>query len=123
MEEVNKSNDIPDDVKNQIVDGKQRVITENIPQNFLEDIEKENKKMEQLSHQFFSSSRQHVKLGDMLQELETKLHDAEEMRKKIYEHAFNKLKLAKRKDYRWQLKGNSFVGILNIPPKPQEEVK
>lgn len=123
MSEVNKSNDIPDEVKNEVIDGKPRVVTENIPQTLLDDVAKEDKKIGEYANQFYNASRQLVKLDKIVKELATKIQDAEEARKKVYEYAFNKLKLGKRKDYRWQLKGNSFVGILNMPPKPQGEGK
>jgi hypothetical protein len=123
MSEIHKSADIPDEVKNELVEGKPRVVTENIPQNLLDDVEKENKKIEQLANQYYNASRQFFKLEKMVKDMATKITDAEEARKKIYEYAYNKMKLGKRKEYRWQLKGNSFVGILNMLPKPQEEVK
>lgn len=113
--------EIPEEVKNQIVDGKKRVETVDIPKTFLDDIEKENKKQSQLSQQFYMYSRQFVQLQELLQDLNTRMKDSEEAKKRIYEHAFKKLRLGKDANRRWQIKGNSFVGVLNIPPKPAPE--
>lgn len=114
--------EIPDEIKNQIVDGKKRVITENIPQRYLDDVEDENKKHRKASQEYFYLSRQNIKIRKRIEELAEKLTHIEGQKKKIYEQAFKKMKLGKKKDYNWQIKGNDFVGILNVtPPVPPKK--
>jgi hypothetical protein len=116
--ETRKGGDIPEEVKNQVIDGKKRVVTEKLPKGFLDDLDKETEKQKKLAQEFYGLSREVVSRQEKMQEINTRLKNSEEAKGRILQHAFKKMKLGKRKDRRWNFKVDSFVGVLNVQPKP-----
>ncbi len=118
--------DMPEEVKNEMINGKQRVITEKVPEKYMKKLQENNKKKQELLNKMLKVS---VKEVDVRQKLANIRKEQEDIGQQIINNrnsvqqilsgAFKKLKLGKRKEYNWQFKQNSFVGVYN-PPKPKK---
>lgn len=115
--------EMPEEVKNEIVDGKKRVITEKIPEKFAKKIAEKLALKNKRLQSFVQISFQLAKAQAMQQELLKDLKSVGESISGAINDSFKRLKLAKRKDYNWRFDGKeNFVGVYN-PPKPKKEEK
>jgi len=122
MTEVRKDGNIPEEVKNQIMpDSKKRVITEKLSQRYLDDLEKINREKQQLLNQMLSISVRIVDMQKQQQTIREKIQNNTQKQQNTLEHAFKKMKLGKKKEYRWQFRQDSFVGVLNPTKKKAPE--
>ena len=119
MSEVRPVNDIPDEVKKQMVDGKPRVVTENLPPKSKEDFAEWTAKRQKLLQELLNVTMEATKLQKTQQEIYDKIQTASAGIQKILQEASRKLRIDKRTDYNWQFKGDSFVGILREQPKKE----
>lgn len=117
--EVKKN--VPEEVKNQKVDGKPRVITEKIPEKQLTKIQDALKKKQKYLNQFLQLSLQIVNAQAEQRDLQKRLSDNDQSYKSRVEDAYKKMKLSKNKDYGFRFDGrDSFIGVHN-PPKKEEK--
>jgi len=115
--------DMPDEVKNQVMpDGEKRVITEKIPEQYLKDMEDLKRKKQGLIQQFLQISVQLINVQQTQKDILDKVKDIDKKIGNIIDYAFKKMKLHKRKDRRWQLRGTDFVGVYNSS-KPKSRPK
>lgn len=121
MPETRPGGEIPDEAKNQIVDGKQRVITEKLPDKTLNEYREWVNKRQKLFQQMLDAGMEIAKAQKTQQEVYDKIQIANNGIGKILQEASRKLRIDKRTDYQWQFKGESFFGILREQPKPKEE--
>ena len=116
--------EMPDEVKNQIIDGKKRVITEKIPDKYLKEIEELKQKKGKAVQEFLQSSVKVVNAQQQQKDILEKVKDADKQIGDMINYTFKKLKLHRRKDRRWSIKGTDFVGVYNPPrPKPMPPPK
>ena len=96
-------------------------VVEKIPEKIYKVMKELSGKKGQLLQQMLNVSVQRVKLEITQKELVDKLEsNAESYRAKLQD-AFNKLRLKKRKNYRWGYNGkDAFIGTL-IPEKPKKK--
>ena len=109
--------DMPEELKNQMVDGKKRVIVEKIPEKLARKIEESLRKKQTLLNKFLKISINVLNAQESQREIVKSLNSLKDSISYNINNAFKKMKLAKRKNYNWQFKRDSFVGIYN-PPKP-----
>lgn len=103
---------------------KPKPVVEKIPEGILKVINDLKKKKNQSINQFVNLSFQVGELQDKQDEARKKVKSTNEQISQKVKYAFDKLRLKKRKNYRWGYndKDNSFVGTL-IPEKPKKEEK
>lgn len=116
----------PEEVKNQKTpDGRPRVITEKIPEKFVKKIKEKlalkNKRLQafvQLSFTIAQAQKKQQESLDLLKSVGDSISDA-------INQAFKRMKLGKKKEYRFRYDGrDSFIGVMNPPkPKKKEEKK
>jgi len=111
---------MPEEVKNQTMsNGKKRVVTEKIPDKFVEKIQGGIKKKQQLTNQFLQLSVNIVNAQKAQRELIDRLKSNDDSISDTLKRAGQKMKLAKRTEYNWRFDGrDSFIGVYN-PPKPK----
>ncbi len=94
-----------------------------LPEKIAKLIEELKAKKGQLINQFLNLSFQVGELKDRQDETRKKVKDNNEQIGQKIKYAFDKLRLKKRKNYRWSYNGgDSFIGTL-IPEKPKKEEK
>jgi len=95
-----------------------------IPDDILKVINDLKAEKGQLINQFLNLSFQVGELKDRQDETRKKVKDNNEQTSQKIKYAFDKLKLKKRKNYRWGFDGKRdiFIGTL-IPEKPKKEEK
>lgn len=94
-----------------------------IPDDIVKKITELKTKKGQLINQFLNLSFQLGELTDRTNETRNKVKSTNEQIGQKVKYAFDKLRLKKRKNYRWGYNGgDSFVGTL-IPEKPKKEEK
>ena len=119
MAEVRKGGEIPEEVKNQMVDGKKRVISIPIPAKEIVKIDRAEKEKQQLFNEFFNLSLRKQGMEKKLMTIYAEIGKREKVKKEETQKAFKKLRLYKQLDRQWQIKGTDFVGIYNPKPKNQ----
>ncbi len=121
MDEIRK--DKPEDVMNQTVNGKKRVVTKEFPEKLKKKMEEKMKLKQKRLKEFVGYSFNIAQAQAKQQEILKTLASVEESVKDTMKRAFKKLRLANEKDYNWRFDGrNSFIGVYNIP-KPKPEAK
>jgi len=119
--EENKNQEQPK--KELAPDGRERVITENIPKEYVEIIDGKKKERQQLLNTFLQVSFQIAQAQKAQQELVNKLADVDQSFKGKLEWIMQKMKLHKMRDRNWRYDGReNFIGVYN-PPKPKKEKK
>ncbi len=110
--------EMPEEVKNQVIDGKKRVVTIPIPKKE-EDIIAEKKKkrnvlaqnLYKLSYNVLKGKRELVKIQEEMENLDAQI--GTRIRK-----CADKLKLKKQPERQWRFDGKaSFIGVYNPPKK------
>ena len=92
-----------------------------IPEGILKVITDLKTKKGQLINQFLNLSFQLAELQDKQKETKDKVKNANEQIGQKIKYAFDKLRLKKRKNYRWGYNGgDSFIGTL-IPEQPKKK--
>jgi len=87
-------------------------VSHKIPENFLKDISKHAIEKNKLSRDFLQISINIENAQEVRRDTLTKLKESEKNIQKQIEYAFNKMKLGKDKNYRWQFDGkDTFIGI------------
>lgn len=115
--EVKKN--VPEEVKNQMIDGKPRVVTEKIPEKFAKKIQEKLQKKQKLLNQFLQLSINILNAQEDQRNIAKTLKETKESITGNINIAFKKLRLGKKKYYHWRYDGrDSFIGVYN-PPKPK----
>ena len=100
---------------------KPKPVIEKIPDDILKVINDLKNKKNQLINQFLQLSFQVDELVDRKNETRNKVKSTNEQISQKVKYAFDKLRLKKRKNYRWSYNGgDSFVGNL-IPEPPKKK--
>lgn len=116
--EVRKN--MPEEVKNQIIDGKKRVVTVSLPEKHKKIIEDKQTKKRTLAQQFYKISLNLVKGQKAVQDIVTQMENLDKSIGDRIQDGFKKLRLGKKKDRQWRFDGKgSFIGVYN-PPKPKK---
>ena len=116
------SKNMPDEVKNEIVDGKKRVITVLLPEKQKTVIEAKREERNKLAQRFYQISLNVTKGQRVLNEISKRMEDIDISINDRIKEGFKKLKLDKQKERQWRFDGkDSFIGIYNPPPKKKEE--
>lgn len=113
--------EMPEEVKNQIINGKKRVITEKIPEHLIEDIRKKSQKKGKMLETFLSLSLRVV--GGQAQQalLLEKMKNQEGVVNSAVNYAYRKMRLKNKPEYDFRFDGKeNFVGMY-IPPKPKKK--
>jgi len=114
---------IPEEIKNQTVNGKPRVITEKIPENLVKDIKEKIGKKNNLLQAFLRISLQIAGANAQQGQILEKMKNSEEVISSAINNAFRKMKLKKKAEYRFRFDGReNFIGVYN-PPKPKKPEK
>jgi NCAIR mutase (PurE)-related protein len=115
------SRNMPEEVKNQKVDGKPRVITIPIPEKILKKImDKVNLKRKR-TQGFFQLSLSIVRAQKQQQQVVDEMASAEQSISNHLKSAHRKLRLNKKPEYQFRFDGKgSFIVVYN-PPKPKKE--
>lgn len=112
------SKGIPEEVKNQIIDGKKRVVTVVLPEKQKKAIEAKKKQKGQLAQKFFQISINVTKGQTVMQDIAKQMEGIDESINGRVKEGFKKLRLGKQKDRQWRFDNrDSFVGIYNPLPK------
>lgn len=115
--------EMPEEIRNQKIDGKLRIITEKIPDNLIKDIKEKLKKKSGLLQSFLQMA---LRIGNAQKEQSItldKMKNQEQVINSAINHAHRKMKLGKKKEYQWRFDGKeNFIGIYN-PPKPKKPEK
>jgi len=99
-------------------------IVEKIPDKLLNPINDAQKVKGQLTQQFFQIALQRANIENKYQETFGKLASTGTSIGNKIKHAFDKMKLGKKKTYRWQYDGKgSFIGVPAPEPKPKTDIK
>jgi len=115
--------DMPEEVKNQEVDGKKRVVTKELPKKYLDKVNDKTKLRKQRVNEFLQLSYTIAQAQNRCQELVKEIESAEESARDSIQRAFKKLRLDKDKERAWRYDGRgNFIGVYN-PTKPKEEKK
>jgi len=118
------SKEMPEEVKNQIIDGKKRVVTVPMPKKIAEALAKKLDQKGKLIQKFFQISMSVVKAQRALVDVSKQLEDIEVSVNGRMKDGFKKLRLDKQKDRQWRFDGRSnFIGVYNPPPKKVEPKK
>jgi len=117
--------EMPEEVKNQMVNGKKRVITEKIPENLAKDLKTKRDKKNTLLQGFLRLSLQIANAEAQQVQMLEKIKNQEQVIGSAIEHSFKKMKLRKQSEYQFRFDGKeNFIGIYNPPkPKKKEEKK
>jgi hypothetical protein len=121
MSETRPGGEIPDEVKNQVVNGKPRVITEHLPEKSLNEYKDWTSKRQKQLQQMLEVGMQIAKLQKDQQEVYDKIQISNNGISRILQEASRKLRIEKRTEYQWQFKGDSFLGILKEQPQKSKE--
>ncbi len=114
---------MPEEVKNQMIDGKKRVITEKIPDNLIKDIMEKVKKKSGLFQHFVQMALRIANAQVEQTKTLEKMKNQEQVIGSAINYAHRKMKLAKKKGYSWRFDGKeNFIGVYN-PPKPKKPEK
>jgi len=117
--------DMPEEVKNRMVNGKKRVVTERIPEKLVKKITEKlalkRKRLQifvKLAFQIAQAQKKQQETLGLLTSVEDSISD-------ILNRAYKKMRLANRKEYTWRFDGKeNFIGVYNPPrPKKKEEPK
>ncbi len=115
--------EMPEEVKNQMINGKKRVITEKIPEDLVKDIKEKMKKKNGLLQNFLRVALSIANANTQQALLLEKMKSQEDVIGSAINHAFRKMKLKKNPEYQFRFDGrDSFIGVYN-PPKPKVEKK
>lgn len=112
------SKEMPEEVKNQIIDGKKRVVTVPLPKKITEALAKKLDQKGKLIQKFFQISMSVVKGQRAMMDISKQLEDIETSINGRMKDGFKKLRLDKQKDRQWRFDGRSnFIGVYNPPKK------
>jgi len=114
--------EMPNEVKNEIVDGKKKVVTVLLPEKQKTVIEAKREERNKLAQRFYQISINVTKGQRMLNEISIRMEEIDTLIGDRIKEGFKKLKLDKQKERQWRFDGrDSFIGIYNPPPKKKEE--
>ncbi len=114
----------PEEVKNQMINGKKRVITEKIPEDLVKDIKEKMKKKNGLLQNFLRVALSIANANTQQALLLEKMKSQEDVIGSAINHAFRKMKLKKNPEYQFRFDGReNFIGVMNPKPKKKEEKK
>lgn len=106
--------DIPEEVKNQTVNGKKRVVTRELPEKIKVKVAEKIQLKQKRLKEFVRVSVEVVHAQAKQQELLKTLSSADDSIKEAIQRAFKKLRLGKEKEYEWRFDGRgSFIGVMN----------
>ena len=110
-----------EEVKNQMIDGKKRVVTEKLPEKFAKKIAEKLVLKKKRLQAFVQVSLQIANANEKQQEILRDLKSAGASISSVIQDSFKRLKLNKRPEYNWRFDGKeNFIGVYN-PPKPKKE--
>lgn len=110
--------EMPEEVKNQIIDGKKRVVTVALPEKIKNGIDEKKKQKGQLAQKFFQISLNVTRGQTVMQDISKQMEGIDESIKGRVQDGFKKLRLGKQKDRQWRFDNrDSFIGVYNPPPK------
>lgn len=96
-----------------------QVVTEKIPEKFLEKILKIKEDVQKLNDEFFNLANQQVAILERLSAIKKQRDSKTESFNSTMKLAAGKLQLAKKTGFNWRYDGNeNFVGV-EVPPKPE----
>ena len=108
---------MPEEVKNEIVDGKKRVVTVALPEKQQKIIAEKKQKKQALIRKYLQVSFNVTRGQKDMQKIFDEISEIEQSIGSRIQDGFKKLKLQKKKDRQWRYDGrDSFIGVLN-PPK------
>ena len=114
--------DIPEEVKDQMVDGKKRVVTVPLPEKIKKVLDEKKMKKQQLLRKYLEISMARTRAERDGQEVFKQIEDLERSIGSRIQEGFKKLRLQKQSDRQWRFDNrDSFIGVLN--PKPPVEPK
>ena len=117
--------EMPEEVRKQLEDKKRKlalnVVTEKIPEKFINDVNKEKATQSKLTKEFLQLSVNLCNAQRDQQALLERIKNSQNRTRTVLQNAFKKMKLGKKKNYRWQFDNiDSFRGQV-IPPKPEKK--
>ena len=102
-------------------DGKPRVVTETIPEEYVKMLDEKKKERQGLLNQMLQVSFSIAQAQKAQQNLLEKIGNLDQSLKSKLEWVLQKMKLNRAKDRNWRYDGkNGFIGIYN-PPKPKKK--
>jgi len=115
------SKEIPEEVKNQIINGKKRVVTIPLPEKQKKIIEEKKAEKGKLAQKFYQVSVAITKSQKVTQDILTKMENIDKSISDRITEGFKKLKLKKQKERHWRFDGKeNFIGIYNPPTKEKK---
>ena len=115
--------EMPEEVKNQTINGKPRVITEKIPEKIAKKITEKLQLKGKRIQQFFQLSLTIARAQQKQQEFLQLFKSVEDSVSENLKRAFKKLGLAKKTEYLFRFDGrDSFIGVYN-PIKKKVQLK
>ena len=117
---MDKRNNIPDELKNQTVNGKKRILTKELPNKIKARVEKKVQLKQKRLKDFVQVSLTLANAQNKQQELLKYLTSADESIQDDIKRGFKKLRLDIEIEYLWRFDGKgAFIGVYN-PPKPKK---
>jgi len=119
--EMRRGGEVPEEVKKEIMpDGRKRYLEEDIPTHYVDDIKEQEDKKNKLLQQSLGIGINIAKMQKYHQDLVGQIDDVSKKIQDNVNHAFKKMKLAKKKGYKWDYKQKDyrFVGLMPKTPPP-----
>lgn len=111
------------EIKNQEVAAKNKVLTEKIPENLMDEIKKIGTTKQGTLNQLLQLTIHLLNAQRQQQELLTKLKNTEQKVQNTINYVARKMKLTKKKEYSWRFDGrDSFIGVLQKPKKKRPKI-
>lgn len=115
-------NEMPEEVKNEMVDGKKRVVTVPLPDKIKKILIDKKQKKQKLLQRYVQVSFTGTRAQRELQEIFKQMEDIDRSIGDRIQEGAKKLRLTRQKDRQWRFDNrDSFIGVLN--PKPPVEKK
>ena len=113
--------DMPEEVKNQMIDGKKRVVTKEMPEKYKKKFAEKSQLKRKRIQEYLQLSLQYGAIEDRLVELRKELNSVNESLQSALENSAKKLRLNKEKERTWRFDGKgAFIGVYN-PPKKEKK--
>ena len=119
---MEKRKDMPEEVKNQVIGGKKRVVTKEMPEKFKKKFEEKSQLKRKRIQEYLQLSLQLGAFEDRLVELRKELNSVNQSLQTTLTDSAKKLRLNKDKERTWRFDGKgNFIGIYNPPKKSTEK--
>ena len=119
--DIPASAEVKPEVKEQLVDGKPKIVTEKIPDDLMIEIRNLIDKGQKITNEFLTISVGILGAQKRQQDMLKNMQSNETQISQHIRHVHKKLKLDKREDYRWHFDGvGNFVGMFVQKPPEQK---